>query len=273
MARSVVPPGEVTRRRNSSGPTSAACAHPRRAQRRLQGQRPRRVGGEAELAAGRHHGFHHIKEIGRTGAGHGGHRVDQLLVVHPERQADRPEDGLGLGLLRRGHGRAGKEAGGAGLHQRGRVGHGAYDGQGAAEPALEAGHRNAGGNRDHQGAALPRERRQRLQHGVHDLRLDRQHQHLGTTQQLQVVAGGEVAVAGLRFELGGAGIGEGDVRRVPAPGQEAAGERRGHVAGADESDFSGHDLEALRSGSVPGGIRRGLARGEFVGRASARRRR
>src|SRR5690606_7730621 len=79
--------------------------------------------------------------------------------------------------------------------------------------------------------------RQRGAYRLHDLRLDRQHQHIAVPGQLGIVGGGvdaELAVQSL--QLFGTGIAGQYLAGLEAVLQHAADEAGSHVAGADESD-------------------------------------
>src|SRR5690606_34120954 len=77
----------------------ALGGHARRAQGGLQGQLRGGLARQAELLAGGGHRLDEQEEIGRATAGHGGDRVDQLLLLQPQGHADRRQQLLGLGAL------------------------------------------------------------------------------------------------------------------------------------------------------------------------------
>ncbi|MCY1177716.1 hypothetical protein D9M73_180350 [compost metagenome] len=78
---------------------------------------------------------------------------------------------------------------------------------------------------------------QGLAHGFHDLRLDRQHDHVGAIDGLGVVLEGFDAVFGLDAAAGlGARVAGADLRGVQALGTQTTDQAGGHVAGADKGN-------------------------------------
>jgi hypothetical protein len=124
-AASVVPPGEVTRRRKFGALELRAGQHQAGAVGGLAGQAGGGFGRQAGLFAGRGQLFGQGEEIGRSRAGHGGDRIHQVFVVDPDRFTGRAHDGFGQAFILIGGGRTGHHAGHAGAVQGRRIGHGA----------------------------------------------------------------------------------------------------------------------------------------------------
>ncbi len=144
---------------------------------------------------------------------------------------------LGLLLLRVADLGVGEQAADALAQQGRRVGHATHDCLRArAQPALQAVAADAGGDRDDQGA-VGQMRSQILTDRLHDLRLDRQHHHVGAGQCIGVLRERLDAVLGADFRaLLGAWIAGANGVRCDALGAQPADQTGSHVAGADEGD-------------------------------------
>ncbi|MNO66964.1 hypothetical protein D3C76_577640 [compost metagenome] len=111
---------------------------------------------------------------------------------------------------------------------------------------MQAGAGDAGGDGNDQLAIL-QVGLQRLAHGFHDLRLDRQHDDVGAVDGLGVVLEGFDAVLGLDAGAGlGARVAGADLRGVQALGTQAADQAGGHVAGADKGNTCLAHVRSLR---------------------------
>ncbi len=230
--------------------------HARGAQRGLAGQQAGGGGVEAETLPGGAHRLHQQEEVGRAAAGHGGHRVDLCLLVQPQGQADRAEQLAGLLALRGAGTRVGVQAAGTLAQQRRRVGHAAHDGL-LAQPALQAGAGDAGGDGDDQ--RVLRQRRGQGQADVlHHLRLDREDHNVGAGRGGVVFQHGDAVLGGDALALLGVGFAGDDAGGGDAAGQQAADQAGGHVAGADEGDARmGHGrflVCAVRAGVQAPGV-------------------
>jgi hypothetical protein len=150
-AASVVPPFEVTRLRKVDS-DSLLCSASRAAPTKVStAQLARRRGVEAELDAGRFHGFEEVEDIGRAAAGDRRDGIHLRLVADPDRAAHGAQDLLGIGAAVAVDARIGAQRGDAGADQGRRVGHGAHHGLAvAAQPARDVGHAQSGGDAHHQ---------------------------------------------------------------------------------------------------------------------------
>ena len=117
-----------------------------------------------------------IEDIGRARAGHRGHGVEQVFLRDPGDVTDGAQQPIAVRTLARRHVRIGDRDRNAAAHRRGRVRHGADHRAAIGQVARNAGDGAPGGNRQHD-RVRPRQRRQRRQHLVHDLRLHRQDDH------------------------------------------------------------------------------------------------
>jgi len=213
----------------------AGNGHARSAQSGLQGQLGGGFAGQAEFFAGGGHGLDQQEEVRRAAAGNGGHSVQLLLLIKPQGGAHGRQQLLGLLALCRADLLGGIQAADALAQQRWRVGHAAHH-RAWANPALQAGAGDAGGDGNDQLAFL-QVGLQGLADVLHDLRLDRQHDHVGTGDCLGVVFEGFDAVLGLDAGAGlGARVAGADLRSLQALGTQAADQAGGHVAGADKGN-------------------------------------
>jgi len=99
--------------------------------------------------------------------------------------------------------------------------------------------RDAGGNRYQERPARRQMRCQPKSHGAHLLRFDGKHDHLGALHRARVVRrslDGVVAHQPLQLVLAGVGYHEPLSRQAPLG--QAADQRGGHVAAADECQLS-----------------------------------
>jgi hypothetical protein len=83
---------------------------------------------------------------------------------------------------------------------------------------------------------------------AHDLRFDRQHQHLDIAGDRAVVLRrGDPEARGELVALARVGLGDADARGINAACDQAANQAAGHVAAADEADSVGvHAWPAIR---------------------------
>ena len=147
-----------------------------RARHRAARQLLRQLGRQPRLDAGLGQALRQVEHVGRAGAGHGRHRVDQALVVDPGHLADRAQQRVARGPLRRRDVRVRHRHRDAAPDRGRRVRHRAHHRRAFGQMLLEAGDGAAGGDRQHH-RALAGEPRQRREHLVHHLRLDGHHDH------------------------------------------------------------------------------------------------
>src|SRR5579871_3711048 len=230
------------------------CREARRAGRRVD-REPARDGGRQALLHRRGlEQLHQQEEVRRPAAGDRGHGVEVAFRVDPHDAADR------LQQLRRRAARALIDPGRrvqrrhARADQRRAVRHRAHDRRTRAEPAGDVGGTDAGGDRDHERAALPRERRERAHDAAQQLRLDRQQPDVGMARGDGIVglepepreACGE---PGALFRRG---VGDREGRGVRAARAPATDQRACHLAAADHRDPRQGRLRGAHAGRPRG---------------------
>ena len=221
-----------------------------RPERGLEGEGTGLSVGKPEAHPGLDHVFHQEEIVRGSASRDCGYRVEEALVVDPERDPGRPEDGLRRAALLPGHRLVRIERGGPAAEERRGVRHGPDDRGGVIEPLEDPGDRDPRRDGDDEGPALAHRPGRPGDGRAHVLRLDREHHHVARDRRLPVVGGHphreslrEVPAPfrhGLRHE---------DGRRRMAALHEPAHQARRHVAPADESDLQGHaPLRAITNG-------------------------
>ena len=194
--------------------------------------------GEAFEDAGVGEGFDDGVDVGGAAAGEAGDGVEEFFGDFID-GADAAEDGAGEVGIGIGGGGAAGEGGGACADEGGGVGHGADDALGGAEPGLEVGKGDAGG--DGEVEALAGELGEGLAEGLHVLGFDGEQDDVGVGSGLGGGAGGGLDGEGFAegFDRGGDGIAESDVEVLFAVegGADALEESAAHFSAADESEF------------------------------------
>ena len=185
---------------------------------------------QPHIHPGLNHGFDKEKHIGRPGARHRGHRVQQILGLNPDRLPDGLHQRLHLIAFGGCHAAAGKQAGLSQTDQCRCIWHGPHHAL-CAQPAANAVAAHPGGHTQVQG--LSKQAGQGLGHFLENLWFDRPDHELRCPQSGARVFVAIHPQAVLQMRTGGGQrIHHMDLRRVHALFKPAGDQGLGHIAPA-----------------------------------------
>ena len=240
IARVVVPPGEVTASRSSTG-----CIPSSRSKRALPNivcttsfvETSRR---ETEEKPGLDHRLGQQSEVRRPRAGESSYGIE-VDLGDPHHPAEMPERLLCKRQIGLTGGAAGSDPRNPLVHERRRVRHGTHDPRLRREVPLDERGRHSGCDRkDH--LLRGHVRRDLAEHGRDVLRLDGEHDERRARNGRHIVgADGDLVALAQLFDALGAANGDGElVRTTPVRAQEAAQKRLAETPGAEDGDPPGH---------------------------------